>query len=158
MPGKAPGVSSEPLLPMLEIAPVSAIARSLLMKEDKLLCRAMSGLPIAAAASSVVNATSILYVIMGVSGAGLPELRFRLVSPLGMEFDRGFHDDMLLIPQLLEAELAEVGATCHVLNFRRSTPLRVKGGPPRSGTIPTTWTEANLYWCIDSGLIQSNIT
>jgi hypothetical protein len=72
---------------------------------------------------------------MGVSGAGLPELRFRLVSPPGMELDRGVHDDMLLIPGLLEAELAEVRATCHVLNFRRSTPLGVRGGPPRSGTI-----------------------
>lgn len=135
MPEKAPGMSFEPLPPMLEIAPFNAIAHSLLMKEDKLLCRAVSGLPTAAAASSVVNATSILYVIMEVSGAGLLELRFRLVSPLGMELDRGVHDDMLLIPGLLEAEVAEVRATCHVLNFRRSTPFGARGGPPRSGTI-----------------------
>src|SRR4051794_16650458 len=59
MPGKAPGTSSEPLSPILATAPSNAIDRSLLMKEDRLLCLSTSGLAAATAASRVMKATTI---------------------------------------------------------------------------------------------------
>ena len=66
MPGKAPGTSSEPLPPILAIAPSRAINRSLLMKEDRLLCLSTSGVAAATAASRAMNATTIFLLVVKV--------------------------------------------------------------------------------------------